>query len=429
MAWDGNGSFSRTNGTQTGSTTWANARDAGNNITASQHDTHDQDLADGINACLTKNNETKPTAHFRPSQDATYSLGSNALRWLNLYLSGFIGDANGNELLKFTATASAVNELTVVNNATGANPYIAATGGDTNIGLELRPKGTGDITITDGTDTTKKVAFEVSGITTATTRTVTWPDKAGTVAMTSDITTGTKQSVQAATRNLLIKNNATNPNYQLDITADQIIVEDTSGNQLRLDSFSKTLDITASGANGLDTGAEASDTWYHIWAIAKSDGTQASLLSTSATTPTMPSGYTYKGYLGAERNNGSSNFWKIAQRGATCDVEVQAVFTSTTGQTSYTSQSLANFVPSTAVAAKGTAGPVSTGQRPMSIATDADGVGAVRCGGENATSAFDTFVGGSMYRVVLKTAQTLFWKSVDTTASNFRLTVSGWEFA
>lgn len=39
----------------------------------------------------------------------------------------------------------------------------------------------------DGTDATKLLAFGVSGFTTATTRTATWPDKDGTVAMTSDI--------------------------------------------------------------------------------------------------------------------------------------------------------------------------------------------------------------------------------------------------
>jgi hypothetical protein len=88
MGWDGSGAFTRNNGTQTGSTTWADADAAGNDITTSQHDTHDEDLADGIQACLTKNNETKPTADFKPNADATYSFGSSALRWVNLWLSG-----------------------------------------------------------------------------------------------------------------------------------------------------------------------------------------------------------------------------------------------------------------------------------------------------------------------------------------------------
>lgn len=52
-----------------------------------------------------------------------------------------LNDTSNNELLKFTATASAVNELTVTNNSTGNNPSISATGGDTNIGIDFKAKG------------------------------------------------------------------------------------------------------------------------------------------------------------------------------------------------------------------------------------------------------------------------------------------------
>ena len=52
-------------------------------------------------------------------------------------------DTNGNELFLLTATASAVNELTYANAATGNNPTFTASGDDTNIGLNLVPKGTG----------------------------------------------------------------------------------------------------------------------------------------------------------------------------------------------------------------------------------------------------------------------------------------------
>jgi len=59
-----------------------------------------------------------------------------------------INDANGNEELIFTATGSAVNELTIANAATGNNPVISATGGDTNVGITLTPKGSlGRITL------------------------------------------------------------------------------------------------------------------------------------------------------------------------------------------------------------------------------------------------------------------------------------------
>jgi hypothetical protein len=55
---------------------------------------------------------------------------------------GFIADANGNELLIFTTTASAVNELTYANGATGVNPKWTASG-ETNVGMDFQAKGTG----------------------------------------------------------------------------------------------------------------------------------------------------------------------------------------------------------------------------------------------------------------------------------------------
>ena len=61
-----------------------------------------------------------------------------------------INDTNGNELFKLTATASAVNELTIANAATGGSPTISATGGDTNIGINLTPKGTGGVVFPAG---------------------------------------------------------------------------------------------------------------------------------------------------------------------------------------------------------------------------------------------------------------------------------------
>jgi len=61
-----------------------------------------------------------------------------------------INDNNNNEVITITTTASAVNEITVANAATGANPVISATGSDTNIGITLTPKGTGNAVLTSG---------------------------------------------------------------------------------------------------------------------------------------------------------------------------------------------------------------------------------------------------------------------------------------
>lgn len=74
------------------------------------------------------------------------SVGLNVGSGKKLKLVGDVIDTNGNELLKVSATASAVNEVTLTNAATGNKPSLSATGGDTNIGFELVAKGTGEVT-------------------------------------------------------------------------------------------------------------------------------------------------------------------------------------------------------------------------------------------------------------------------------------------
>tara|TARA_Y100001938_G_scaffold31676_1_gene43297 strand:+ start:704 stop:2191 length:1488 start_codon:yes stop_codon:yes gene_type:complete len=54
-----------------------------------------------------------------------------------------VNDTNGNELIKVTATGSAVNEITVANAPTGNGPTLSATGDDTNIDLNIAGKGSG----------------------------------------------------------------------------------------------------------------------------------------------------------------------------------------------------------------------------------------------------------------------------------------------
>lgn len=73
-----------------------------------------------------------------------------------------INDTNGNEIIKTPATTSAVNEITVTNAATGNAPKVSATGGDTNINLNLQGKGTGSVQI-NGTDVLQGYDYVVSG--------------------------------------------------------------------------------------------------------------------------------------------------------------------------------------------------------------------------------------------------------------------------
>ena len=80
---------------------------------------------------------------------STDTLSNKTLTAPKIADAGFIADANGNEQIIFQTTSSAVNELEVTNAATGNNPAIAASGGDTNVGLEFTAKGAGYIKFND----------------------------------------------------------------------------------------------------------------------------------------------------------------------------------------------------------------------------------------------------------------------------------------
>jgi hypothetical protein len=76
-------------------------------------------------------------------------------------------------------------------------------------------------------------------------------------------------------------------------------------------AMTKQIDAAwAAGTNagGLDTGAVGNSTFYYIFLIRKdSDGSIDALFSTSATSPTLPAGYTYFRRIGSLLTDGSAN--------------------------------------------------------------------------------------------------------------------------
>ena len=74
----------------------------------------------------------------------------NSTQDIRLPTAKAIADDSGNEYIKFVKTASAVNEISITNSATGNSPDLSVTGGDTNIGLSITTKGTGLIKFNDG---------------------------------------------------------------------------------------------------------------------------------------------------------------------------------------------------------------------------------------------------------------------------------------
>jgi len=143
---------------------------------------------------------------------------------------------------------------------------------------------------------------------------------------------------------------------QIRILPGQCISAD--GQELIVSLSNIALDITASGAGGLDTGVEAPSSWYYVWLI-KNIATNdvSAVLSASSTSPTLPAGYTKRRRIGAVRNDASSNFLNFLQFGIGVDREYQyreqvnttlRVLSGGTAAT-WTDIDCSAFVPSTSV--------------------------------------------------------------------------------
>ncbi|MCU0913028.1 MAG: hypothetical protein MUC88_00520 [Planctomycetes bacterium] len=102
---------------------------------------------------------------------------------------------------------------------------------------------------------------------------------------------------------------------------------------------------------GLDTGSEASSTWYYLYAVPKTgDDNQLSVRASVTGPATGPTGYTNWKYLGAFRNDGSSNIIPFYQTGSTTYFaqQQQAVTLASGTDGSPVSASLAAYIPVTA---------------------------------------------------------------------------------
>jgi hypothetical protein len=84
---------------------------------------------------------------------------------------GKIVDGGGDEYVVFTEAATPVTYIGITSGNTGVAPRVSAAG-DANTNLHLLGSGTGNVYISDGTDATKDINFELSGATTAKTMTI-----------------------------------------------------------------------------------------------------------------------------------------------------------------------------------------------------------------------------------------------------------------
>jgi len=215
------------------------------------------------------------------------------------------------------------------------------------------------------------------------------------------------------------------------------------GQSVTVSGGSHTLDISTTGAGGLDTGSPANNTFYYVYEIYDPATQTKNVLATA--TPgsrrtegvyngaNMPAGYTQSGLIGILLTNGSAHFLQSTQIGR--EVFYQTGIACVTNLTplvaSLTTKSIAAAVPPMASSASGFLS-VNTysgvASLALSVAADATGLGL-----QNTTSGIPTSSGivirCPFRHLPMDTAQTMFVAYTDTqTGTTNSLTIDSFTF-
>ena len=200
----------------------------------------------------TANDGTNPDIDTLPAGDVTLT-GTQTLTNKTLTspkIGTSILDTNGNELALLTATGSAVNEFTIANAATSGGPTLSSTGGDTNIDINITPKGTGDVVLAGDTvkvgDSGAAATLTSNG---AGALTVTTGGAADLVLSTNSGTdSGTITITDAANNDITLTPNGTG---DVVLSADTVKVGDSAAAAVLTSNGAGTLTVTTGGASDL----------------------------------------------------------------------------------------------------------------------------------------------------------------------------------
>lgn len=223
-------------------------------------------------------------------------------------------------------------------------------------------------------------------------------------------------------------------------TADEVIVTQSLGGvSYRLASYSQAVNLSTTGAGGMDTGSAPTSGFVSLYAIAQADGTKNILACNTSTSSgsiyagaNMPSGYVASALVGIWPTNSSGqfvpgliygrNFWNDAGG-------VNVLNITSAPPTSYTSVSLSAAVPAAALGVVLAVGQPVGGNAQMSaeVASSSSGLASSIVNLYGNGYAVESFYSGVQVALPILTAQTIYYK-VGTSTGGVRINVTGYNF-
>lgn len=233
------------------------------------------------------------------------------------------------------------------------------------------------------------------------------------------------------------KMSVASPNATATFTADQIVTATTlGGNYQTLSNYSQAINLSTTGAGGMDTGTAPISGFVSLYAIFGSSET--SILACNVTTSTgtiyaganMPSGYTYSSLIGIWQTNASSQFPIGYQTGRRFFFVPINILDTASPATSYTSISLSGAVPPGATTVSGEAGSnTSAVSGNISLAGDVNGTGEQLCLIPGSTVPIGTYFSSAPFNdLPVITTQTIYYKGASSGTNAARINVTSYSF-
>lgn len=240
--------------------------------------------------------------------------------------------------------------------------------------------------------------------------------------------------VVGTSRNLAM--NVTAASATATITADEIVVENAlGGNQYRIGSFSKTINLSTTGAGGMDTGTVPANGFVAIYAIFNSVTKVSALLAVNTTASVAPEIYSGANMPSGFTASALVSVWPIVSSqfnvGLMVDREISyppgTVLSTSVVAPSFTAASIAGAVPPNARFVKGTmqCGSTESSALVFQVSSDSNGTAASPCV-INSPGAGN--VGNSLPLMPIKN-QMIYYKATSSAGTPiFIIGVTGYSF-